>query len=129
MNERQKRLARLMVVQEKVRAVHETRHAALVREAIAARQEAEDAMTRKQGPESLHHIFPDIYERRIASALARAEQAESAAREAAARLATENVRVDMTERAYRSAQRQADRLTSERETGEAVERTLPSLKQ
>ena len=63
--------------------------------------------------DSLSALFPDIYHRRIGSALAREEANRGLAKSEAAKLATATARTNMVERSYREV-----RLTDEREKGD-----------
>jgi hypothetical protein len=113
MTSRLQRLKKLLAVQEQLKALHEVRHAGFVAEASAAKQEAADLVDRFNANDSLSALFPDIYHRRIGSALAREDANRGLAKGEAAKLATATARTNMVERSYREV-----RLTDEREKGD-----------
>jgi hypothetical protein len=109
------RLKKLLAVQEKLKALHQTRHAGFVAEASAAKEDASDLVDRFNADDSLSGLFPEVYHRRIGSALAREEANRELARTEAARIATATVRTNMVERSYREVRQKDDREKGDRE--------------
>jgi hypothetical protein len=126
MTTRKEGLRKLVIVQERLKALHETRHAAHLAAAASAGQEAEELAARFDAQESMSVLFPEVYSRRISQALARQEQNLLLAREEAGRIATATARTNMVERAYRDIRRQDDRDHADRERLETIERKRPS---
>ena len=125
MSERTKRLKRLLDLLEKLRSFHETRHATFLAGAIAARAEAQEIISRTDDPGSLALLFPEVYSRRIADALAR-EQTSSAAAQAEAKLvATASARRDSVHENWQVSVNADARKREEREALEAAERIRP----
>lgn len=122
MTTRKERLRKLVMVQEQLKALHETRHAGFVSAAAAAGQEAGELAARFDGEESMSVLFPEVYNRRIGQALAREQQNLLLARDEAGRIATATARTNMVERAYREVRRQDDRDNADRERLEIIER-------
>lgn len=58
--ERKKRLAKLVTLQNQLKALHETRHSVYVATANAAEREAHQLAARFDDPDSLSGLFPDI---------------------------------------------------------------------
>ena len=67
---RVQRLKKLLAVQEQLKALHETRHAGHLAEAAAAAREAVEIGERADAEDSLSNLFPDLYSRSIANAVA-----------------------------------------------------------
>ena len=113
MTTRVERLKKLLTLQEQLKAMHEMRHAGFVAEAVAARNEAEDIVDRFNAEDSLSALFPEVYHRRIGSALTREDTNRKLASGEAAKVATATARTNMVERSYREA-----RVADERERGD-----------
>ncbi len=79
MTTRVERLKKLLTLQEQLKAMHELRHAGFIAEAVAAKKEAAELVDRFNAEESMSALFPEVYHRRIGSALSR-EDAEQEAR-------------------------------------------------
>ena len=126
MTARKDRLRKLGILQEKMKALHEIRHAGFLAQATAAEQEARALIERFDAPESISGLFPDIYHRRIESASARGQQNAEAAREEAVRVATATARAGVAERSWQEALRQDERRRGELEILELIERALPN---
>lgn len=122
MTTRKERLRKLVIVQEQLKALHETRHAGFVSAAAAAGQEAAELAARFDADESMSVLFPEVYNRRIGQALARQDENIALARDEAGRIATATARTNMVERAYRDIRRQDDRDNADRERLEMIER-------
>ncbi|MBA3446521.1 MAG: hypothetical protein H0T56_02730 [Pseudaminobacter sp.] len=122
MTTRKERLRKLVVVQEQLKALHETRHAMFLSEAASARSEAADLAGRFDAEDSLSGLFPEIYNRRISGALAREGQNVELARNEAGRIAAATARTNMVERAYREVRRRDDRDSADRERLDMIER-------
>ncbi|MBN9237164.1 MULTISPECIES: hypothetical protein [Phyllobacteriaceae] len=121
MTTRKDRLKKLVQVQEQLRALHEMRRAGFLAQAQTAEQEAAELAQRFDAPDSLSTLFPEIYQQRIAGALARRDQNLEGARLEAGSLATATARTNMVERAYRDARRQDERQRSDRERLDLIE--------
>ena len=107
------RLKKLLVLHEQLKAMHEMRHAGFVAEAVAAKQEAADIVDRFNAEDSMSALFPEVYHRRIGSALTREDTNRKLASGEAAKVATATARTNMVERSYREA-----RAIDERERGD-----------
>lgn len=122
MADRRDRLRKLVTVQEKLKALHETRRAGHLAAAAAARREAQDIAARLDSGDPMTGLFPDLYSRHIAGAVAR-EQAELQAAEAEAhRIAVASVRGDVVGRKYREVNAQVERDMADRERLERAAR-------
>jgi hypothetical protein len=119
-----KRLRRVLQIQEKLKAVHEMRHATLLASAEASAREAADIAARFEDPDSLSELFPDLYVRRIKAALANENRLRDMARREAERVAEQTARVRMVERQWKDAAREEERKSQEAETLEAVANSL-----
>ena len=113
MTTRLQRLKKLLTLQEQLKAMHEMRHAGFVAEAVAAKQEAADIVDRFNAEDSRSALFPEVYHRRIGSALTREDTNRKYASSEAAKVATAAARTNMVERTYREA-----RVADERERGD-----------
>ena len=113
MTTRVERLKKLLTLQEQLKAMHEIRHAGFVAEAVAAKQEAADIVDRFNAEDSMSALFPEVYHRRIGSALTREDTNRKYASSEAAKVATAAARTNMVERTYREA-----RVADERERGD-----------
>jgi cation transport regulator ChaB len=122
------RLKRLVRLQEQIKALHETRHAAHLSRAVAARKETSELLEALNAASPLPGLFPDLYNRRIGMAIEREQREDRNAREEAARVATATMRTNMAERAYREAFRLEEREAAEKEQLENVERGLGEAK-
>lgn len=69
MSDRTDRLRKLVVLQDKLKSLHETRHAGFVVASARARREAEDLAAHFDAEGSLAGAFPELYNRRISDAL------------------------------------------------------------
>lgn len=120
MTSRRDRLKKLVLVQEQLKALHETRHAGFVAAAVAAEAEARELIEHFDTGGSLGGLFPELYHRRIADALGRQKQSLDSAREEATLIATATARTNMVERAYRDVRRRDERERSDRERLELI---------
>jgi hypothetical protein len=126
MTSRKERLKKLVQVQEQLKALHETRRATFLSNAAAAKLEAETLVETFDAPGSLSSLFPDLYNRRIAKAVARSEADLENARNEAALVAAATARTNMVERAYDEARRLEERHQSDRERLDLIEQKRPS---
>jgi hypothetical protein len=126
MTSRKERLKKLVQVQEQLKALHETRRATFLSNAAAAKLEAETLVETFDAPGSLSGLFPDLYNRRIAKAVARSEADLENARNEAALVAAATARTNMVERAYDEARRLEERHQSDRERLDLIEQKRPS---
>ncbi len=115
MTTRRQRLGKLVLVQEQLKALHETRRATLLAQAHTAEAEARELAERFDEPDSLSGLFPDLYHRRIAGAVQRQEENLEAARREAGLIAAATARANMVERAYKEVSRRDERERSDRD--------------
>lgn len=114
------RLKKLLAVQEQLKALHETRHAGHLANAASAEREAAEIAERFDQEGSLSALFPEVYNRRIASALAHANESRALAERELKHVATATARTNMVERDYKEARRQDERERGDRERLEQV---------
>ena len=127
MTTRVERLKKLLALQEQLKAMHELRHAGFVAEAVAARQEAADIVDRFNADDSMSALFPEVYHRRIGSALTREDTNRKLAAGEAAKVATAAARTNMVERTYREARAADERERGDKERLEIIgQRLRPS---
>jgi hypothetical protein len=119
---RKDRLKRVLDLQEKLKRLHETRHATHLSGAVAAEREAREIGERLDAEDSLSEVFPEIYHRRIANANRERMESLARARVEAERLATANARTDIVERNYRQARQEDERQRGEKDRLEHIER-------
>jgi hypothetical protein len=125
MTSRKERLKKLVQVQEQLKALHETRRATFLSNAAAAKLEAETLVETFDAPGSLSGLFPDLYNRRIAKAVARSEADLENARNEAALVAAATARTNMVERAYDEIRRLDERHQSDRERLDIIGQKRP----
>jgi len=121
---RKDRLKKVLTLQEKIKRLHETRHAMLLSSAVSAEKEVEEIVQRIGVEGSLSDIFPEIYHRRIAKANQARVVKLAHAQEEAQRLVLANARTDIVERNYREALSKDDRLRGEKDQLETIERRV-----
>lgn len=122
MSERTDRLDRLLVLQTKLKRLHETRHAGHVSAAVRARDEAADLARRFDTEPLVAQLFPDLYNRRIAEAVARGSASEAQAAVEARQVAEAMIRADRVEDALDAARLADQRRLEEIDALEIVER-------
>ena len=122
--DRRNRLAKLLLLQRRLKELHEAKHAAFLKEAAAAEKEAADLAERLDADDSLSALFPDLYHQRIGRALVRRDQNRKRAAEEAEKIATANARANVVERVHREAVRKHERLTEEKAILDLIERRL-----
>jgi len=115
MSTRKDRLKKLVKVQEQLKALHETRHATFLAAAASAEAEARDLVGHFDQAGSLSGLFPDLYNRRIASAVGRQEANLESARQEVGLIAAATARTNMVERAYKDLRNRDEREHSDRE--------------
>lgn len=118
------RLRKLLDVQEKMKALHETRHATHLAAAAAAEREAAEIAARFDAPDSLSALFPEVYNKRITDALTRKDESLRLAREEAAHLATATARTNRIEGHFQVARRGEDRIRDDRERLDNIQTLL-----
>jgi hypothetical protein len=118
---RTQRLKKLVKVQEQLTALHEMRHAMHLAASAAEKRDAEEIAAGFDAPGSLSALFPEVYNRRISDALARADEEREKARAEAAQLASATARTNIVERAYRQARRADERHMEERTLLDLIE--------
>ena len=128
MTSRKDRLKKLLTVQEKLKAFHETRHAGFVAAARKAGAEAEEIGRRADSEDSLSSVFPDLYQRRMEQALVRQKREEHKAKREAGQVAMATARTNMVERSWRQEQRRDEREAGDRERLEIIERAARGRK-
>ena len=124
MTTRVERLKKLLTLQEQLKAMHEMRHAGFVTEAVAAKQEAADIVDRFNAEDSMSALFPEVYHRRIGSALTREDTNRKYASSEAAKVATAAARTNMVERTYREARTADERERGDKERLEIIAQRL-----
>jgi hypothetical protein len=122
MSERTDRLKRLLDVQGKLLKLHETRRAGYLAHAAEARADADDLARRVDQSGALTALFPDLYSRRIASALDRETASLAAAAVEARRVAEADIRTKRVAEAHGEAERGDERRQEEVDALEIVER-------
>lgn len=122
MTDRKERLRKLVIVQDKLKALHETKHAGFLAAASTARREAEDLAASVDAEGSLASLFPELYYRRVSAALDRERDNLDKAREEASRLAVATMRTNMVEKSYKTVSRKDERESADRERLEHVNR-------
>ncbi|GAA2828974.1 hypothetical protein EDC40_102235 [Aminobacter aminovorans] len=119
---RRDRLKKLVVVQEQLKALHETRHAGFVAKAIAAEAEAHSLADSFDNAGGISQLFPELYHRRIKEAIDKKQLNLGLANVEVGKIATATARTNMVERAYRDVRRQDERDSADRERLEIIER-------
>jgi hypothetical protein len=117
---RKERLKKLVSVQEQLKAFHEMRHAGFRAAASAAQREADALRERFDAADSMSVLFPEVYHRRIESALQGAASNLTLAEAEAGKVATATARTNMVDRAYRSASREEERTRADKERLEMI---------
>ena len=115
MTDRAKRLAKLLDVQRRMTALHETRHAGFLAASRAAADEAAELASRFDQDASFAALFPEIYHRRIGAAVLKQEANAAMAAKEAGRVATAQLREGVVERAWREALRLAETVAPYRD--------------
>jgi hypothetical protein len=128
MTDRVKRLKKLLTLQEQLKAMHELRHAGFVAGAVAAKKEAAEIVDRFDAEDSMSALFPEVYHRRIGSALSREEANMKLANGEAAKVATATARANMVERTYREARAADERERGDKERLEIIGQRLKPAK-
>lgn len=119
---RSKRLGKLLVLQGKLKALHETRQAGHLAASIRAREEAEDLRQRADTADSFSSIFPDLYSKHISDALVRSANEDRKAAAEAKHVATATLRMKRVAEAFRAERAAEERQSEERERLELVQR-------
>jgi hypothetical protein len=122
--DRVQRLKKLLTLQEQLKALHELRHAGFVAEAVAAKNEAAEIVDRFNAEDSMSALFPEVYHRRIGSALSREETNMKLATGEAAKVATATARTNMVERNWREARAADERERGDKERLEIIAQRL-----
>jgi len=119
---RAKRLRQLVKLQETLKAIHETRHAGYLRDAVVAQSEADELARHADEASPLAGLFPGLYERRISRAHERKAEMTELAEQEARKIAAQEARADVMRRSYRDAIRQEERANAEKEILEILSR-------
>jgi hypothetical protein len=125
MTTRRQRLKKLVLVQEQLKALHETRHASFVSQAHSAVAAARDLIEQFDAPGSLSGLFSDLYHRRIANAVERQQANLEDARKEAGRIVAATARTNMVERAYKEVSRRDERERSDRDRLDLIGQKRP----
>jgi len=120
--ERKKRLAKLVKLENRLKAFHESRHAGFLAEANRRAEEAAAIGARFDAPDSLSALFPEVYHRRIERATDEREAALAQARTEERRIAAATIRTSRVAERYREAARVVEEDTAARERQELVDR-------
>ena len=128
MQSRADRLKRIVRLQRQIEALHETKRANHLSQAAAARQETAELVESLNAASPLPGLFPDIYNRRIGSAIEREERETRNAEDEARKLANATARVKIVEKAWKEAARLEERDAADKERLEIVERRFADLK-
>lgn len=115
MTTRKDRLRKLVVVQEQLKSLHETRRAGFLAAAAAAHGEAVELARSADAEGSFAALFPDLYQRRISAALAREQTNLMDAQLEAAKVAAATMRSTMVDKTYRAVARKDERDAADRE--------------
>jgi len=122
--DRRDRLAKLLILQRKVKELHEARRAAYLKEAAAAEAEAKALMERLDAPDSLADLFPGLYEERIRRAFDRRDGNLGTAAREAKEIAAADARANAVERLHREIARRHERSAEEKTILELIEQKL-----
>jgi len=122
--DRRGRLAKLLILQRKVKELHEARRASYLKEAAAAEAEANALMERLEASDSLADLFPGLYEERIRRAFDRRDGNLATAAREAKEIATANARANVVERIHREIERRHERSAEEKAILELIEQKL-----
>ena len=123
--ERRKRLARLVVLHDRLQAVHEMRHATHLAAAHEAGREADDIAKRFDDPQSLSGLFPEVYHNRITGAVTRKAAKLADAEAEAQAVMRARLRAKRVAEAYAETARLVDEQFADRERLENATRTGP----
>jgi len=108
------KLARLLLLQQRLKKLHEAKQAAFLREASAAEREAAEIAEQLQNPAGLSALFPDLYHKRIGRALARCDSNREKAAQESTKILEADARAKMVESAHREALRKSERADEEK---------------
>ena len=122
MASRRDRLKKLVIVQEQLKALHETRHAGFIAQAIAAETQVQALTQSFDSVDGMSQLFPELYHRRISAATNKQQLSLGLAKVEVGKIATATARTNMIERAYRDVRRQDERDSADRERLEIIER-------
>jgi hypothetical protein len=128
MEERRRRLAKLVKLQGQVKAVHEARTARHRSAAIAAGEDARAIAERAEAEDSMSSLFPDLYHTHHLRARDRQRVEDAKADREAGLAAVAGLRGDVVSRAYREVAQEIERATAEKEILEFVERGAASAR-
>lgn len=122
MTTRVQRLKKLVKVQQQLKTLHETRHAAFLAAAAEADALARELAERSDAEGSLAGLFPELYSRKIAQALERKNAELANARLEATRVATATARTNMVERSWREVRQRTERDRADIDRLELIQR-------
>lgn len=122
--DRTQRLARLLTLQQRLKALHEARQAMHLSQAAEASREAAELAREFDLEDSLSALFPELYHARIKGALTRQEECMERALQEAAETKKSDARAGAVERAYREAMQLQERDTEEATVLEMLQQRL-----
>jgi hypothetical protein len=112
---RKDRLRKLVIVQEQLKSLHETKRAGHLAAAGAAHEEAVELARSADTQGSFAALFPELYQRRISAALSREQARLVDAQAEAAKVAAATMRGTMVDKTYRAVARKDERDAADRE--------------
>jgi hypothetical protein len=120
--ERRRRLAKLVKLENRLKAFHESRHAGHLADASRAAADAVEIGARFDDPGSLSSLFPEVFHRGMEAAHDARLKALEKAREEERQVAAATVRANRVGDRYREAARVVDEHAAARERQEFVDR-------
>ena len=124
MDPRIKRLAKLLIVHDQLKSLHEARRAGFLEAQAQAGAEAAALIRRFDEPDSLSGLFPELYHARIEAAWTREAEQRALAEEEARRLAALTLREKRIAEELETLRAAAERASAERAALEWVEARL-----
>lgn len=124
-----RRLKRLVILQQRVKALHDARHAARLNEVRAAEDEAASLIESLEDPTGMASLFPALVHDRIGRALARRDASAKIAAEEARKSATAGARAERAQHAFLQARRRHERDTEAKMILELLEQRLSAKDQ
>ncbi|MDV6225396.1 hypothetical protein R2G56_03770 [Nitratireductor aquimarinus] len=119
---RQKRLQKLVLVMQRLKDYHQAQHATHLAQAIAAEEEAKAITDTLDTGTDMTNLFPELYHRRVASAMERRHASAARARQEVGNIIQADARGNALARAYREATDLEERSAADKERLEFIER-------
>jgi hypothetical protein len=126
--DRKKRLAKLVKLENRLKAIHETRRAGHIADANRAAGDVAAVTARFDDPDSLSSLFPQLYHRSVERSLAAGQQANALAKEEESKIAAATIRTNRVAERYREASRVVDEDFAAKERQELVDRNAQAGK-